>query len=477
MAPLVMLLWIAVSIVLFRLLRPSLACAVSVIGGIALLPSGFAFDAQGLPPLGRNEMTMIATSIGCLSSHPRLLVRARPGRGLEWLVLLMALGGAGTAFTNTDMLTYGPRNVSALLPSDSLSMAIRDVLTFGLPFVLGRALCRTPRGVNDLFMVLAGAGLIYTLPALFEIRMSPQLHTWTYGYFQSSWLQTARGSGYRPFVFFPHSLALGLFFASAVGAWAVRRRLRRPLMSVPPQAALIVLVGVLILCGNLAALIYGLLMIVMVNLLAPRSVARIVSILAVAILIYPGLRIAGVLPLEPIENAAALYSEDRARSLAFRFQHEDEIVGKAMERPTFGWGGYGRGRVWDQEGRYRSVTDSYWIIRLSNRGLPVMMGGFVLLLWPVWQAARKLGRIRRPRDRMLIVGLASIIVIHGVDLLPNGLFTVLPYFYAGVLSGAVPAFTAVRRRKRPPEPAPSTEAAAETAPTPLRSPATTGPPA
>ena len=59
--------------------------------------------------------------------------------------------------------------------------------------------------------------LVYSLPMLFEIRISPQLHRWVYGYFPNdAFVQQMRGGGFRPVVFFPHGLALALFTAIAL---------------------------------------------------------------------------------------------------------------------------------------------------------------------------------------------------------------------------------------------------------------------
>ncbi len=41
---------------------------------------------------------------------------------------------------------------------------------------------------------------------------------------------------------------------------------------------------------------------------------------------------------------------ERAQSVQTRLENEDELVRKAMERKVFGWGGFGRAEIRDEEG-------------------------------------------------------------------------------------------------------------------------------
>ena len=42
---------------------------------------------------------------------------------------------------------------------------------------------------EEILRVLIIAGLVYSVPMLFEIRLSPQLHNWIYGYYPSQFVQ------------------------------------------------------------------------------------------------------------------------------------------------------------------------------------------------------------------------------------------------------------------------------------------------
>ena len=49
-----------------------------------------------------------------------------------------------------------------------------------------------------------------------------------------------------------------------------------------------------------------------------------------------------VVPVGPMLGVARELVPDRARSLALRFNNEALLLERALEKPTFGWGGFGR---------------------------------------------------------------------------------------------------------------------------------------
>jgi hypothetical protein len=82
------------------------------------------------------------------------------------------------------------------------------------------------------------------------------------------------------------------------------------------------------------------------------------------------------------------YSAERAQSLQFRFENEELLRAKALERPLFGWGGFGRNRVYDYDWKGElvdiSVTDSYWIIVFGVNGIYGLVTFTLTLLNPVF---------------------------------------------------------------------------------------------
>jgi hypothetical protein len=132
-------------------------------------------------------------------------------------------------------------------------------------------------------------------------------------------------------------------------------------------------------------------------------------------------------------DAAGALQEDRRGSLAFRFANEDLLLAHARERLLFGWGTYGRNRVFDAAGRDISVTDGFWIIILGIAGLVGFLVAFGVLLWPVIWARRRLRNHGDDQDKRHLAGLALILALTAVDLIPNGLWCYYPYLFAGAL--------------------------------------------
>jgi hypothetical protein len=73
-----------------------------------------------------------------------------------------------------------------------------------------------------------------------------------------------------------------------------------------------------------------------------------------------------------ITVANQIAGPDRAQSLEFRLDNEEILGEKARQRFIFGWGGYGRNRVFDYNWAGElvdiTVTDSLWIIAFGING-------------------------------------------------------------------------------------------------------------
>ena len=69
------------------------------------------------------------------------------------------------------------------------------------PFYIGSRFLCSDKGRSELLKAFPVAALFYSLPMLLEVRISPQLHRWVYGYFPHSFVQQVRYGGYRPVSF------------------------------------------------------------------------------------------------------------------------------------------------------------------------------------------------------------------------------------------------------------------------------------
>jgi hypothetical protein len=331
-------------------------------------------------------------------------------------------------------------------------MVAKDLLVFGGWFLLGRALIRSPSDLRLVLLSLAVAALAYSPLVLFEIRMSPHLHQHLYGHHPQGFHMTLRFGGWRPTVFMAHGLALALFLLVSACAALTLRRIRMPILGLHARYVWVYLGWVLVICKSLSSLVYLVALGPLFAFARARTQARVAALLCLFFASYPVLRLADVLPTQPLLAAAGSVSEQRAESLAVRFEQELALYDKARERLWFGWGAHGRNRIFDEYGSDRSLTDSYLAIVLGPRGVFGAIPTFGLLVVPVWFTLRRLGRVPRRRDRLLLSSTALMVSLLLVDLIPNGLFTPLVFLLAGGLFTVARAQSGIRRQVAAPRP-------------------------
>jgi hypothetical protein len=447
-ATVALLLWPLVGLWLYRTRPVGQATLWTILGAQLLLPVGaFIKLAPGIPQLDKTSIPSLAALIGCVLIAGRR-IRFWAGFGLAELFLVMLMVGPFiTSQLNGDVIKIG----SVFLPSvgnyDALSAVVGQFF-FLLPFFLGRQLLRSPADNAEIFHALAVAGLAYSLPMLFEIRMSPQLHDWVYGYDPSSFLQEIRDGGYRPVVFMGHGLGLAYFTMTTVVASAILWRLQGRVLRFPAGGVTSYLSTLLVLCKSAAALLYGVVLVPLVRWAKPQLQLRIALVLVTIALAYPALRITNLVPTNALVDIARSLSEDRAYSLNVRFDQDQQLLEHASQRLVFGWGRYGRSRLYDDYGKDISLTDGYWIVILGQYGLFGFISLFGLLTSPIFYAVSALRFADSSPDRILLTSLALLIAINVVDLLINATITPWTWLLVGALQGRAEALK-VARRKQP----------------------------
>jgi hypothetical protein len=347
------------------------------------------------------------------------------------LVGAWLIGAVMTALTNGDRLFYGPRVVQGLSLYDGFAIIVAATAQL-LPLLLGRkyfAHSDMHRFLLTSFVVIA---LLYSLPTLYEIRMSPQLNRMFYGFFPQDWHQHTRADGFRPIVFMGHGLKLSLFMAmgaiaaagltqAGTGKWRTVALLAVPWLLV--TVYLSKSLGALLIALTLVPLAFF--MPTRLRLLAAAGVASIV-------LTYPMLRSIDVIPMDRALSIAESIDPNRAASLNYRFENEDNLLAKAAERPLFGWGGWGRNRVIDEQGRDNSVTDGSWVIAFGTGGWAEYLSKFGLLTLPIVLLA--LGR-RRMNVASATAALCLVLTGNIVDLMLNSGQSPITWLMAGALLG------------------------------------------
>ncbi len=471
LATLMLMLWPVVIWRLFVSLPPGRALIWSLLGAYLLLPPPPAeFDFPLMPALDKGSLPNLAILIVVffvLPQRPKLLPDNIVAR---WLLGLLILSPVLTVFTNGEPLIFTEGFVRGLYLQDAIAQPINQFITI-IGFLMARALLRTREDQRDLLFALAIAGLAYSLPILMEVRLSPQLNNWVYGYYQHLFSQTIRGGGYRPMVFLYHGIWLAYFVLTALLATLTLWKADTSRTRAKYLIAVFYLAAVLVLCKTLATLIYAGAAGLLIVALNTRAQVKIASVLAVMMLAYPVLKTTGLVPSDAIIAQAEKVSAERAHSLSFRIENEDILLDHAMRKPLFGWGIWGRNHIHDPTtGLITSVTDGYWIIVLGVWGWVGYIAEFGLMALPIFLINRELGRIKvadrdsfkqetsfalldqkqtgTPRNHGLspYVGpLALMLGFNMIDMLPNATLTPTTWLIAGTLFGHAERLAQLRR--------------------------------
>lgn len=442
-AYLMLMVWPIVCVVFFRRMGLERAIVWSILGGYLILPPRATFDLPLVPDFDKTSIPSLCAIAFCYLIARQKVPLWPQSNTIRVLLVLFLFGTIPTVLTNSDPILFrslfNTRPISFVtgqLPGlrwiDMMSV-LSDQAIVLVPFVLGRAFLASETGQRELLVALVVGGLIYSVPALFEVRMSPQLNTWIYGFFQHGFEQMMRQGGFRPIVFLIHALWVAFFFMTALLAAAALARASDRSMRPRFIAAILYLAAVLYFCKSLAPLLYGLSLVPAVLLLAPRMQIRLALGFAAVAVLYPILRDYDLVPLEAILDWAEAISPARAESLAFRFENEEILLERAHEKWLFGWGGWGRNLVRDLEtGNIISIPDGEWIIVFGTFGWVGYLSKMGLLAVPIfllWRTARK------AQPSLFISTLALILAITLVDMLINAILTPYTWLIAGAILG------------------------------------------
>jgi hypothetical protein len=463
-----LLIWPLVALWLFKRLPRAEALIWTLVAGYLLLPSKTYINLPVLPELSKSNSPAFAALVMCIAGVGGVMVRQRrqgaraaappdaspvtvrpgwlPGSAIgKVLVSAVVLGPFVTAFLNGDQISFAYGGfVKGLKPYDALA-GVMNAGVLLLPMLLARKYLASAQKNRLLLRILMLAGLAYSLPMLIEVRLSPQLHVWFYGFFPHSFAQTYRFGGFRPVVFLGHGLLVALFtamaFLATAALWRTASKANRPRLLL----ATLWLAVMLVLCKSVGSLVVAMLIAPMILILGRRTQMLAAVAIAAVVLLYPTLRGGGVMTAPGIISVTEKLIPGKVGSISLRVTNEDQLLARAAERPLFGWGGWGRSRVYDEyTGRDLSVTDGTWVIIIGENGWVGYLGTFGLLTLPIFG----LFRLRAdPGVTLETSALCLILSLNLLDLLPNSGLTLITWLVAGALMGRAEQITADRTER------------------------------
>jgi hypothetical protein len=429
----VMIGWLPVLMTIFAVVRGHRAVIAAFLVAWLFLPM-FAYDLPGVPDYTKVSATTFGVFLAALLFDSGRLMAFRP----RWFDLPMALLCL--------VLPMVAALVNGLGPYDGLSDVAQQCVFWGLPYLLGRLYFSSWDALRDLAVGLVLGGLVYVPLCVLEMKMSPQLHNWVYGYHQHSFAQTYRFGGWRPMVFMQHGLAVGTFMAAATLAafwlWlsgSVRKVWNMNLLLVVPA-----LFVTSVLCRSAGAL--ALLMVGIGSLIVLRfSRTKLAVALMLALpLVYIGLRTVPGWTGGELVEAAQVVSSERAESLRTRLDSERLLWNRASQHLLLGWGRSGRSMVLDDDGKAMAIPDGMWIIMAGIYGI-TGLGCFLasMMLGPLALLVRVKAREWNHPAAAGAVCVVVILAMHMVDNLFNAMLNPIFVLGAGGLAGV--AFSPLRR--------------------------------
>ncbi len=460
-----LLIWPLIILWMFRKMPPERAFIWSILGGYMLLPELTEFNPPMIPAFDKASIPNLTAFVVAIMVAKLRFSLLPEGRVQRLLLAMLILAPVASVFTNTEPLVFGYIDIGQMrlaadqvnsLPGmqlyDSVSALARSVILL-LPFFMARHLLASEAMLVEFLRALVIAGLIYSVPMLFEVRFSPQLHTNIYGFFQHDFGQMMREGGFRPIVFMPHGLWVAFFAATCALSALYFVREATPLDRLQKVLIAIYLIVVLWLCKSMGARLFVLALAPMVLFFSAKAQLRVAAAMAAVAMSYPLLRGADLLPTRRLVYYLYARVPERAQSLEFRFHNEDLLLAHAWEKPLVGWGGWGRNLIRDPlTGEIVTISDGMWVIVIGQYGWIGYLGTFGLLCLPLF-ALYWLYRQRPKAEVPRVVGVCAL--LHGanlIDMLPNATLIPLTWLLTGALLGHAEL---ARARQREDDPRPS----------------------
>lgn len=364
--------WLPFCIFLFATFPPRRALIAGFIISWLFLPIT-EYPLPALPDYDKTTASIVGVLMGAfLFDHQRLLT-FRP----KWFDTPMLIWCVSPFFASLS---------NGLGVWDGLSASVDSSFAWVTPYFLGRVYFRTVNDLRDLVIGIFISGVIYIPFCLFEWRFSPQIHRMVYGAHQHDFIQSIRAVGYRPLVFMQNGLILSMWMmvAALSGFWLWRYAYLRRFWELSAKICVIALLGVTLICQSVNAI--GLLA-VGLGVLYVGHYLRTPLPLLILLMISPSyvyIRTMTHTPVKPvIELVAKVVGDERGRSVQTRFVNEERLMARAWERPLFGWGRWGRSRVYNSSGEDISKTDGLWIIALGQTGFLGLISILSVFITPV----------------------------------------------------------------------------------------------
>ena len=418
--------WPFFSLFLYKRYDVFIATSVTVIAGFMFLPVRTFVDLPALPPFGKQEVIALSCLLGSIVTQQKVFFLGVHTTQRILIGLILVFPIINVLF-NSEPMFNGELWVKGLSLYDAFQQVVIQYLIISI-FLVGMNAVKSAHDLRRLFVLLTVAGMLYVPLVLLEIRLSPQLHTWLYGFFPSGFDQQFRYGGFRSAAFIGHGLLVSTFLlvccAAAYSLFINTNSKNRPVYFI----CFFVLLVTTILNKSLSALVFLIPILLIITLQSSHIYKRTINVGVSVFILYPLLASLSLIPYDSIVGFVNSIDLDRGQSLDFRFMHEELIVAHAQEKFFIGWGSWSRNRFFD------SITDGYWLIVFSTYGVIAFWALFGLTLQPLIKMALQKNVINTPYS----FGLGLVLAVLLLDQIPNSSFSSsFLWFLSGCLAGYV----------------------------------------
>ncbi len=424
-AQIVLLSWIPVTLLLFMVVPPRRAIVIGSIAGWLILPP-IGISLPGVPDYTKTSAITLSILLGIIVFDAVRLTTFRP-RWFDIPMIVYCVSPFCSSISND------------LGPYDGLSAMATQCVEWLLPYWIGRIYITDVKSYRELGLGMIIGGVCLIPFCLLEFKMSAITQQLVYG-LGDNW-EGVRMGGYRPKVFFSSGLALGLWMnATTLVAWWFQRTVQfKRLGDVPAGLVTTALLIISILCrATGATVLLAIGFVAMVICLRTRKKWAMWCVVGIAPL-YCAVRSTELWSGQSaVVLAQMTVGEERACSLDFRLENEDLLIAKALQRPIFGWGGWGRNRVYDEMGNDMAITDGYWIILFGTGGYVGLSSITVSMLLPAVLFLKRFSVEQWNRPELAAVTVFGVILnLFLIDCLVNAMPNIIYVIVAGGLFNIV----------------------------------------
>ena len=121
-----------------------------------------------------------------------------------------------------------------------------------------------------------------------------------------------------------------------------------------------------------------------------------------------------------------------------RLSNENRLIEKAMEQPIFGWGAWGRNRIYGETGRDMTVTDGLWTIIFGQNGYIGLIAISLMFALPVLRVAMQTPATSLLNGTSSLATIFSVVVsLYWIDCIPNAVVNPILTLCTGALTSVV----------------------------------------